>query len=141
VQPAYYELQHPTLRDCLVTVTTLGRPLPDREGYGRAGRCPRCGQPHRHKTYHLQLDARGRCVVTAAVHQQLQRAGAIAGAADQQLALLGGGRRHPRLKAPFVSSPAQGPARRAQRIGGPAPAAGHHGPGDRAAQVHLAHHE
>jgi hypothetical protein len=99
-------IRHRTLRNCVVAVPLLFRPLKPAPWYGPkvakgvgAG-CPTCGIHHQHKTYHLNLEGDGGCVVSQVVFNNLCRAGAIDGTPAEALATLNGGP-HPRLQRPF----------------------------------------
>ena len=72
-------IRHRDLRSCVVTVPLPGRPLPSNPTYGIGGMCPTCGIVHVSKTYHLNVDDTGQCVVSPKVFSELCRANVMDG--------------------------------------------------------------
>jgi hypothetical protein len=99
-------IRHRTLRNCVVAIPLLSKPMPPAPWYGpkvakgQGAGCPTCGIHHLTKTYHLNLEGDGGCVVSQTVFNNLCRAGAIDGTPDEALAALNGGP-HPRMDRPF----------------------------------------
>ncbi len=100
-------IRHRTLRSCIVAIPLLWVKLPKAPWYGPrvakgvgAG-CPTCGVPHPVKTYHLNVDGDGGCVVSRMVFDNLCKAGAVDGVPADQLAHSNGGRTAPRMDRPF----------------------------------------
>lgn len=75
-----HRIRHRSLRSCLVTVGLVdtpfrrkGNPIPEGKG------CAVCGTRHLVKTYHLNLDSDGTCIVSEVIFDNLRRVGAIEG--------------------------------------------------------------
>jgi len=72
-------IKHRDLRNCVVTVPLPGQRLPHNPEYGHHGKCPTCGMVHVLKTYHLNLDDAGQCVVSPKVFSEMCKANVMDG--------------------------------------------------------------
>ena len=82
-----YRIRHKSLKSCLVTVPDITRPLSPRHCsawkcpyfntvvHGR--HCPTCNLHHLVKTYHLNLDSDGACIISKTVLENLKRIKAV----------------------------------------------------------------
>ena len=64
-------VHHPTLRNCIFTLTQPSRPYPSPYP------CPMCEQTHTYKTFHLNLDEHGNVCVTQEIYELFKSEGIL----------------------------------------------------------------